>query len=272
MACNCGKPSCKGMVTLNSCIECCDDDDERSVRPLGTALIKPFKVKGVLPESHFNRIVKKVINEKTVLNEEKKPCDGSYRDRGWKTECEECCQDVADYEDTFGKGSWRYGKECGNGKKAGGCYTYNVRKNDDDKYYGDRAIHSMRLNEEPGCRGWFDCPGCGYNSGKRVTCKKDGKEINTSDGGGTCGCEDKNPDRSVIDLSMDRVTQDDFMFERKDYESEYSADRPHVCVKGDCYKRKDAPDVPCNTGENAGWGYGGKCFKSGRACRRKCHK
>jgi hypothetical protein len=51
---------------------------------------------------------------------------------------------------------------------------------------------------------------------------------------------------------------------------EYSVDRPHVCVKGECYKRKDAPGVSCNSGDDAGWGQGGKCFKSGRACRDKC--
>ena len=31
----------------------------------------------------------------------KKPCDGSYRDRGWNTDCERCCEDVSDYEKTF---------------------------------------------------------------------------------------------------------------------------------------------------------------------------
>ena len=46
---------------------------------------------------------------------------------------------------------------------------------------------SQLLSEEPGCRGWFDCPTCG---GGRTTCKKGGKEINTSDGGGECGCDD----------------------------------------------------------------------------------
>tara|TARA_R110000737_G_scaffold55736_1_gene79356 strand:- start:488 stop:1006 length:519 start_codon:yes stop_codon:yes gene_type:complete len=58
--------------------------------------------------------------------------------------------------------------------------------------------------------------------------------------------------------------------ERREGDKEYSVDRPHVCVKGDCYKRKDAPGVSCNSGYDSGWGQGGKCFKSGRACRKNC--
>ena len=54
--------------------------------------------------------------------------------------------------------------------------------------------------------------------------------------------------------------------ENKDRETEYSVGREHVCVKGECYSRKDT-DVPC--GGN-GDGNGGKCFKSGRKCRDGC--
>ena len=31
-ACNCGKPSCDGKTTLNSCVKCCKTEDGRSVR------------------------------------------------------------------------------------------------------------------------------------------------------------------------------------------------------------------------------------------------
>jgi len=54
--------------------------------------------------------------------------------------------------------------------------------------------------------------------------------------------------------------------ENKDRETEYSVEREHVCVKGECYSRKHT-DVPC--GGN-GDGNGGRCFKSGRKCRDGC--
>ena len=110
----------------------------------------------MLRESALNRVIKKTINESQLLLEDKKPCDGSYRDRGWNTDCERCCEDVSDYEETFGEGSWRYGKECGNGKKAGGCYTYNVRGND----YED--IEMDYINEHVECKEDSDCGGSRY--------------------------------------------------------------------------------------------------------------
>ena len=52
-----------------------------------------------------------------------------------------------------------------------------------------KEIQNNILNENIICDGWFDCPPCG--GGGRASCKKDGVEVNSTDAGGTCGCDGK---------------------------------------------------------------------------------
>ena len=120
---------------------------------------------------------------------------------------------------TCGRAEYGWGMECqpikSDGMVVGGsdddcCLFWNdigdfcverdpacdeVRSYAYDKYR--RQMNENYLTEKPGCRGWFDCPSCGRDGW--VTCTKDGKEINTSDGGGECGCRDMT--RGVRDLS-----------------------------------------------------------------------
>jgi len=171
-------------------------------------------------ESELINIIKRTINESQLLLERPTLCDDDFGCSFEKFGTECCMGGEMNYTSRIG--SCTDGK-CGAGKCHSGAGTGNCRgkttkggtkvsskaemqrmvksakgnnKAKDEKIAVSeseliniikRTVNeSSLLTEKAECRGWFDCPTCG---GGRTTCKKGGKEINTSDGGGTCGCD-----------------------------------------------------------------------------------